>query len=122
MAAPALCRSVMGMGTVLMLLAVMEPEAVRALDNGLGARPGLGWNSDYCVNCSASGSSSAMVTGFQNENYIRSIADFLHAHRLPNGRTLQELGYEYVNMVRGIWLASLRPVCMRLTAPFPGPR
>jgi hypothetical protein len=24
----------------------------QALDNGLGRRPGLGWNSDYCTNCS----------------------------------------------------------------------
>jgi hypothetical protein len=111
----------MAISTAVLLLAVMMMSAaIHALDNGLGARPGLGWNSDYCVNCStASGGSSAMVTGFQNEEYIRSIADFLHAHRLPNGRTLQELGYEYVNMVRFRTLTRCAcPVSARTTAPF----
>ena len=28
-------------------------RAVLALPNGLGKLPGLGWNSDYCTNCSA---------------------------------------------------------------------
>ncbi len=28
------------------------PALAAALDNGLGMLPGLGWNSDYCTNCS----------------------------------------------------------------------
>jgi hypothetical protein len=32
-------------------LALCATQA-HALDNGLGQLPGLGWNSDYCTNCS----------------------------------------------------------------------
>ena len=35
-----------------MALCTMQTQA---LDNGLGKRPGLGWNSDYCTNCSVRG-------------------------------------------------------------------
>ena len=61
-------------------------SAVWALDNGLGSRPGLGWNSDYCTNCSRSGN------GFQNERFIRHIADAM----VDMG--FKDLGYTYVNM------------------------
>ena len=66
----------------------------QAIDNGLGQTPGLGWNSDYCIGC---GSGSAPVephtlNGYQNEAYVRSIADFIAASGLS------KLGYLYVNM------------------------
>jgi len=69
--------------------------SVLTLDNGLAARPGLGWNSDYCTACvheSAFPTSAFRYTGFQNEVFIKHIADFL------NASGLQALGYENVNM------------------------
>ena len=94
-----------------------------ALDNGLAARPGLGWNSDvrfleapfsrwrragahglspppfpntqYCTDCShvdAAGRLRPGVAGFQNEAFIKHIADFI------NASGLQALGYTNVNM------------------------
>ncbi len=64
--------------------------AASAIDNGLGARPGLGWNSDYCIGCRAAG--GALLRGYQNEAYVRSIADFLVSSGLAT------LGYTFVNM------------------------
>ena len=57
-----------------------------ALDNGLGKTPGMGWNSDYCTNCSKD------ANGFQNEKFIAHIADAM----VEMG--FKELGYKYVNM------------------------
>ena len=34
------------------LAAAVWTTPAHALDNGLGKLPGLGWNSDYCTNCS----------------------------------------------------------------------
>lgn len=76
-----------------------------ALDNGLGKRPGLGWNSDYCANCShvsqgGLGVSSA-VTGFGGEHFVKSIADYMHSvpqAGAAGNSTLQQLGFHYVNM------------------------
>ena len=59
-----------------------------ALNNGKGYLPGLGWNSDYCVGCAGEGK----VGGFQNDGFIRHIADFI------NASGMQALGYSYVNM------------------------
>ena len=39
-------------GGILLLAAVGWPGTA-GLDNGLGRLPALGWNSDYCTNCSA---------------------------------------------------------------------
>ena len=61
---------------------------VLALDNGVGYLPGLGWNSDYCTTCTSSNS----VGGFQNDDFIRHIADFM------NSSGMQALGYRYVNL------------------------
>ena len=66
--------------------------SVQALNNGLGKLPGMGWNSDYCVNCSTS------ANGFQNEVFIKELAFYMHSHVLPCGKTFQQLGYNYVNM------------------------
>ena len=60
----------------------------RAIDNGLAARPGLGWNSDYCLACGE----AAALGGYQNEAYVRQIADFLKSSGLAS------LGYTSVNM------------------------
>eukprot|EP01060_Flectonema_neradi_P019261 TRINITY_DN2630_c0_g1_i1.p1 TRINITY_DN2630_c0_g1~~TRINITY_DN2630_c0_g1_i1.p1 ORF type:complete len:575 (+),score=87.19 TRINITY_DN2630_c0_g1_i1:47-1726(+) len=65
---------------------------VHSLNNGLGKLPGLGWNSDYCVNCSKN------ANGFQNEVFIKELATYMHTHVLPCGKTFQQLGYNYVNM------------------------
>jgi alpha-galactosidase len=79
----------------MLLLAYFAVAAVRAIDNGLAARPGLGWNSDYCTLCShvdGAGRLRPGVSGFQNEAFIKHIADFL------NASGLQALGYTNVNM------------------------
>ena len=76
----------------LVLFFAVVPLAL-ALNNGLGKLPGMGWNSDYCTNCSSS--SDANVNGFhgpKTETFIRHIAEYL------NKSGLQKLGYEYVNM------------------------
>jgi Alpha galactosidase A/Alpha galactosidase C-terminal beta sandwich domain len=71
---------------------------VSALQNGLGKLPGIGWNSDYCLNCISEGESYDFnrLGGYQNEDYIKHyIADFL----VSSG--LSKLGYVYVNMDAG---------------------
>lgn len=78
--------------TLLLTLLACCPHPGHGLDNGLGRLPGLGWNSDYCANCSKD------ANGFQNEVFIKHIADFIHAAVLPCGKTFQQLGYHYVNM------------------------
>ena len=90
-----------------------------ALDNLLGFTPGMGWNSDYCSGCvlpplppaEAAGataaaatevdavqSSSGLVGGLQNEAFIAQIANAMHSMPIASagGKTLQQLGYEYV--------------------------
>ena len=57
-----------------------------ALDNGLGKKPGLGWNSDYCTNCSHGSN------GFQNEAFIKHIADSMVSMGFA------KLGFTNVNM------------------------
>ena len=41
--------------------------------------------------------------GFQNEKFIKEIADFFHSKALHSagGKTLQQLGYHYINMDAG---------------------
>lgn len=66
-----------------------------ALNNGLASKPGLGWNSDYCTACvhlDAFGRLKPGYTGFQNEAFIRHIADYV------NASGLQALGYHNINM------------------------
>ena len=75
-----------------MLLAV---AACLALDNGLGFLPGLGWNSDYCANCSH----PSAENGFGGEHFVAAIAKYMHEVKQPGaGATLQELGFHYINM------------------------
>jgi len=65
-----------------------------AIDNGLAQKPGLGWNSDYCQNCSggsAPARSSSPLRGFENEAFFKQTADFLVSSGLAS------LGYTYVN-------------------------
>eukprot|EP01051_Picozoa_sp_SAG22_P031818 SAG22_NODE_13086_length_419_cov_1.221875_1_plen_77_part_10 len=52
-----------------------------ALDNGLGRRPGLGWNSDYCTNCSGplfGDGLAARSRGYGDEVFVKHIADHIH--------------------------------------------
>jgi hypothetical protein len=44
-------KNTAGMMRLSVALALCATQA-HALDNGLGQLPGLGWNSDYCTNCS----------------------------------------------------------------------
>ena len=66
-----------------------------SIDNGLALRPGLGWNSDYCLNCvtedGAPVASSSQLRGFENEAFFKHIGNFL----VSSG--LAQLGYVYVN-------------------------
>lgn len=73
-----------------------------ALDNGLGRTPGLGWNSDYCTNCSKSSllATHGLLGGFENEAFIAHIANFMHDTPILSGggKTFQQLGFHYINM------------------------
>ena len=68
--------------------------AAVALDNGLGLRPGLGWNSDYCTNCTHPPGDN----GFGGEHFVSLIAHYMAEVPQPGGanRTLQALGFHYV--------------------------
>ena len=86
--------------TVAMFL--LGAARVEGLDNNLGSTPGMGWNSDYCAGCSdpSNYGASGTLSGFQNEAFVTHIADTLHnmALETSGGKTLQELGYKYINM------------------------
>ena len=82
------------------------PALTTALDNGLGQLPGLGWNSDYCTNCSgpiplhasAPGIFGAGLRGHGGEAFVKHIADHMHTQKYPTSsgsKTLQELGFRY---------------------------
>jgi alpha-galactosidase len=70
---------------LLLLLLALNPA--RALDNGYGATPGMGWNSDYCTRCA-----SPQQNGFGGERFVKHIATYL------NESSLQAKGYRFVNM------------------------
>ena len=77
--------------TLVILMAALVNDLTTptlALDNGYGRTPGMGWNSDYCTNCSGPPGSN----GFGGEHFVRHIADFL------NSSGLQAKGYRFVNM------------------------
>jgi len=83
------------------LLLAVATVGAHALDNGLGARPGLGWNSDYCTNCTKKPSGGGLGSGgFGGETFVKRIAEYFHAAKQPaaGGATLQQLGFHYVNM------------------------
>ena len=74
------------------------------LDNGLGKLPALGWNSDYCANCTKPASSDVRVLGgFEYESFIIHVAETLATMNVSpvqgggsgggGGTTLQQLGY-----------------------------
>ena len=65
-----------------LLLVLVLASASLALDNGLGKLPGLGWNSDYCTNCSNPSGSN----GFGGENFVRYKS-------LPSGNCIGARGY-----------------------------
>ena len=59
--------------------------AAPALDNGLALTPPMGFNDWNAVGCGVT------------ESFIKQTADLLHTHQV-NGRTLQQDGYQYVNI------------------------
>ena len=64
-----------------------RPGSVPALDNGLGATPGMGWNWDYCQGCKHP---PGYAKG-HGEEFIRHTAAFLKSSGLA------AKGYRYVN-------------------------
>ncbi|TWP47512.1 alpha-galactosidase [Lentzea tibetensis] len=72
---------------VLVLLAggmsVASPAS--ALENGLARTPPMGFNNWNAVRCNV------------NEAFMKKTADFIHTRKI-NGKTLQELGYSYINI------------------------
>jgi len=69
----------------------------QSLNNGVGKTPGLGWNSDYCLNCVSYNPITMKheLQGYQNEEFIAHIGQFM------NTSGMQALGYRYVNMDAG---------------------
>ena len=85
------------------LLLLLALAVVQALDNGLGKLPGLGWNSDYCTNCSSKLIGLGAGPNSQNEKFVRHIADWFHTHKYPMAsdgsmKTMQQMGFHYVNI------------------------
>lgn len=79
------------MGYILWLSLLLSAHG---LDNGLGQLPGLGWNSDYCTNCSH----PSGANGFGGEHFVAHIATYMATVKQQDNHTLQELGFHYVNM------------------------
>ena len=86
-------------------------RAAAALDNGLGRTPGMGWNSDYCSNCSTKYPGTYLLRAgaspsVQNEAWVKHMADHVHTVKYPlasdpsQSKTMQELGYLFINIVR----------------------
>lgn len=84
------------MAVAALAAALLVLSRAQAIDNGLGARPGIGWNSDYCSNClGALVDERGVIRGLQNDAFVRHIADFL----VSSG--LAALGYVNVNSDAG---------------------
>ena len=86
-------------GGILLLAAVGWPGTA-GLDNGLGRLPALGWNSDYCANCTRptpAERSDGGLRGFQYESFIVHVAETIATQQVPTpgggSKTLQQLGY-----------------------------
>ena len=67
------------------MVAFAVPTAAVALDNGLALTPPMGFNDWNAVGCGVT------------EAFIKQTADFIHTHQV-NGRTLQQDGYQFVNI------------------------
>ena len=80
----ALGAAVLVAGSVTGLTA--SAPSVAALSNGLALTPPMGFNDWNAVGCGVS------------ESFIKQTADFFHSHVLPSGLTLQQSGYQYVNI------------------------
>ncbi len=65
---------------------VAHVTAASALANGLALTPPMGFNDWNAVGCGVS------------ESFIKQTADFIHGHVLSDGKTLQQSGYQYVNI------------------------
>ena len=66
--------------------AVAAQSPAEALANGLALTPPMGFNDWNAVGCGTS------------EAFIKQTADFFHTHKLSDGGTLQQHGYQYVNI------------------------
>ena len=66
--------------------AVVAGGPADALANGLALTPPMGFNDWNAVGCGVS------------ETFIKQTADFIHGHVLSDGTTLQQSGYQYVNI------------------------
>jgi alpha-galactosidase len=66
--------------------AIAAQTPASALANGLALTPPMGFNDWNAVGCGTS------------EAFIKQTADFFHSHKLSDGSTLQQLGYQYVNI------------------------
>ena len=77
--------SISGMLSVTALILSLIGTSL-ALDNGLGRTPGMGWNSDYCTNC------STLSNGYQNEAFILNLSTYIANSKF------KALGYHYINM------------------------
>ncbi|HEX9337388.1 MAG TPA: glycoside hydrolase family 27 protein [Pseudonocardiaceae bacterium] len=71
-------------GTATMAALPTAPAAF-ALGNGLALTPPMGFNDWNAVHCGVT------------EAFIKQTADFIHTHQI-NGRTLQQDGYQFVNI------------------------
>ena len=80
----ALLATALAAGSAVVAVTPAAPAA--ALANGLALTPPMGFNDWNAVGCGVS------------ESFIKQTADFFHTHVLPNGKTLQQAGYEYVNI------------------------
>src|SRR5229473_2901521 len=80
----AFAAAVLTAGSVTGLTTSAAPTA--ALANGLALTPPMGFNDWNAVGCGVT------------ETFIKQTADFFHTHVLPNGLTLQQVGYQYVNI------------------------
>jgi alpha-galactosidase len=65
---------------------VASQSPASALANGLALTPPMGFNDWNAVGCGVS------------ESFIKQTADFIHGHLLADGKTLQQSGYQYVNI------------------------
>ena len=68
-------------------------RTVLGLDNGLGRRPGMGWNNAYCMHCAGCQLDGCSIDdGCGGDDIVRDVSTFI------NASGLQAAGYHYVNL------------------------
>jgi hypothetical protein len=73
--------------TVTWVLLATQATAATALQNGLGLRPGMGWNWDYCVGCEHP---PGLAKGF-NETFVWHIARYLNSSGLQAKGSVEKI-------------------------------